>query len=52
MSRRFANFSRPARQPYTWIDYFLIGVVVVVCSAAFLGMGYVFLLTHPSGMMF
>lgn len=49
MTRRFADFSRPAIKPYTWVDYFLIFVVSVVCSAAFIAFMFVCLLIRPAG---
>lgn len=47
MTRRFADFNRPAPKPYTWIDYFLIGVVTVICTAAMLFIFVVCLLVKP-----
>jgi len=48
MTRRFADFNNPAPKPYTWVDYFLIGVVCIVCTAAIMFILFVGLLIKPA----
>jgi hypothetical protein len=49
MTRRFPDFSRPAIKPYSFVDYFLIFVVAIVTSAAFIAFLFVCLLIRPAG---
>lgn len=49
MTRRFADFSRPAPTPWTWVDTVLVGVVSIICTLAMLFIFVVCLLIRPAG---
>lgn len=49
MTRRFADFSRPAPQPWRWTDTVLVTIGSIIAVGAFAALGLIFLLVKPSG---
>lgn len=49
MTRRFADFSRPAPAPWRWTDTILVALGSAIAVASFVALGLLFLLVHPAG---
>ncbi len=49
MTRRFADFSRPAPAPWRWTDTVLVALGLAIAVGAFVALGLLFLMVHPAG---